>query len=180
MRLLLPAATVTALLLTGVSQVARGQGSLKLFSDPAFTQCTLSDTAPGVANVYVAFTGFSLASRFRVASGPGFTGVWLADSSPYTNYGSSSQVDANLYYGTCEVGTFLVLTLTYQLLGTSTCSELSIAPSVGQPVAICYDCFDPGVCGSKPLHVNCAGPFDCNPVAVEPSTWGSVKALYRN
>ena len=77
---------------------------------------------------------------------------------------------------------FLVLTMTYELIGTSTCSELSIVavPDFSEP--ICTGCwFSEEPCwGYDPVHVNCEGAFNCNPVAVEPTTWGRVKALYRD
>jgi len=166
----------------GFAERVQAQGSLRLYSDPEFTQCTLSDTGPRLANVYVVESTFiSLAVQFRVAASPGFTGVWLADSSPYYSFGSS-QTDLGLYFNQCLSGVFPILTMTYQLLGTSTCSELTIAPSPGLLFPVCFDCFDEYPClNNKALHINCDGSFECGgPVAVEPSTWGSVKALYRN
>jgi hypothetical protein len=180
MRLLLSAAVIAGICMTSDPEIVEG-AHLSIYSDPALTQCTLSDASPGAVSIYVAeTTDEATGVRFRVAPSPGFTGVWLGDSSPYHPIGSS-QTDLSLGYGACLDGKFLVLTLTYQMFGTSTCSELAIAPAVGFPVSICVPCFGETPCiGDEPLHVNCSGSFDCNPLPVEPSTWGSVKALYRN
>lgn len=161
--------------------LALSQENLRLYADPAFTQCTLSDAAPGVVSVYVAMT-VSDADwvRFRVAASSGFTGVWLSDASPFFLLGSS-QTDLGVAFNNCLGGTFLVLTMAYQLFGTSTCSELAIAPPVGFPVPFFDSCFfaEYPLWHNSPLHVNCDGSLDCNPVPVESSTWGRVKALYR-
>jgi len=174
------AALVVALCLVSLPRAPLA-GSLRLYSDPALTQCTLSDTGPRTASIYVMETGYvSIGVRFRVASSPGFTGVWLSDSSPYSSVGSS-QSDLSMHFGKCLSGTVLALTMTYQLFGTSACSQLEIAPPSGLLSPICFDCFEELPClNNRPLHINCDGSFDCNPVATEPTTWGSVKALYRN
>jgi hypothetical protein len=149
-----------------------------LFSDPGFSDSTLVDDAPRTATVYVVHTDFwGTGSRFRIAADPGFTGVWLGQASPYFTLGNST-TDVNIAYAACLQGPVLILTATYQLFGTSSaCSGLRIAPANGQPCVIATSgggCIDE-VCvrdlGS--LQVNC-------PVATEPSTWGRVKALYRN
>jgi hypothetical protein len=180
MRLLLSAAVIAGICLASVPGVVKAQGSLRLYTDPAFTQCTLSDTAPGVVSVHVVMTvGDADWVQFRVAASPGFTGVWMADASPFVLVGSS-QTDLTVVFNNCKVGRFLIVTITYQLFGTSTCSELAIAPPVGFTEPIYDSCsftFYP-LFNNSPLHVNCSGSFDCNPVAVEPTTWGQVKALY--
>ena len=156
---------------------------LSIYFDAALAECTLSDSSPRMANIYVAEASSYGATglRFRIAASPGFTGVWLGETSPFTKIGSS-QTDLSLGFGACLVGHFAVLTVTYQLFGTSTCSNLAIAPASGFPVPICTGCqFDERLClGYDPLHVNCSDPVNCNPVAVESVTWGQIKALYRN
>ena len=180
MRLLISGAVIAGICLTSAPGTVEG-AHLSIYSDPALTQCTLSDASPRVSSVYVAeTTDAATGVRFRVAPSPGFTGVWLGDSSPYQPIGSS-QTDLSLGFGACLAGKFLVLTLTYQLFGTSTCSELAIAPAVGFPVSICVPCAGETPCvGDQPLHVNCSGSFDCGPLATESTTWGKVKSLYRD
>jgi hypothetical protein len=182
MRLLLSAAVIAGLFLTCIPGVVKAQGSLRLYADPAFTQCTLSDTAPGVVSVYVALTVLDADGvRFRVAASPGFTGVWLSDATPYYMVGSSP-IDLGVGFNKCLSGRNLVATITYQLFGTSTCSELAIAAPVGflWPFFDTCDFTEYPLFNNGPLHVNCSGSFDCNPVPVEPSTWGKVKSLYRD
>lgn len=160
-----------------VTSVAHADRML-LFSDAALTDSTLTDDAPRTVTIHVVHTDFwGTGSRFRIATDPGFTGVWVGDSSPYFTVGNSN-IDVSIAYAACLQGPVLVLTATYQLFGTSSaCSGLHIAPGEGQLCVIATSgggCID-AVCvrdlGS--LHVNC-------PVATEPSTWGKVKALYRN
>ena len=158
-------------------------GRLSLYSDAAFTECTLSDTAPGTVNVYMAEWSDQGATglRFRIDANAGFTGVWLSETSPFGVIGNSP-TDIAIGFGQCMTHRFLVLTMTYELFGTSTCSDLSIVAAPGLPEPICHGCiFSEMRCyGYDPVHVNCAGSFDCNPVPAESSTWGRVKALYRS
>jgi hypothetical protein len=159
-------------------------GRVEIYADPALTQCTLADTSPGTANIYVSETSISgdTGLRFRIAPSAGFTGVWISESSPFVKIGNS-QTDLSIGFANCEVGQFTVLTAQYQLFGTSACGTLSIAPANGFPLPICTYCsFGEYPCeGFVPLHVNCGGSFNCNPpVSTEPTTWGRVKALYRN
>lgn len=70
----------------------------------------------------------------------------------------------------------LVLTMSYQFFGTSgACSQITIGPAPGilVPFAISLGCWDPVECEAGTLRVNCT-------VATESTTWGRVKALYRN
>jgi hypothetical protein len=182
MRLLLSAAVIGGICLASAPTFVQGHGRLSLFSDAAFTECTLSDTAPGVVNVYMAETSLEATGlRFRIAASSGFTGVWLGETSPFSKIGSSP-TDISIGFASCQVGRFLVLTVTYQLFVTSTCSQLSIVAASGFSEPICTGClFQELPCwGYDPVHINCSGSFDCNPVAVEPSTWGRVKSLYRD
>jgi hypothetical protein len=182
MRRLLSFTLMTGVLLAGESRIARGQEHLKMYSDPALTQCVLADEAVGTATVHIAWIGSGADwVRFRVAASSGFTGVWLSDSSPYTLYGSS-QTDLTVAFNACKGGTVPIVALDYQLFGTSTCSELAIAPPPGFLFAEFDDCdfaMYP-LLNNGSLHVNCAGPFGCGTVAAEPTTWGRVKSLYRN
>jgi hypothetical protein len=156
-------------------------GRVEIYADPALTQCTLSDTSPRTANIYVSETAYlDEGVRFRVAASSGFTGVWLSEVSPFYSEGNS-QSDVSIIFGTCLESQVTVLTATYQLFGTSTCSTLSVAAANGFREPICFHCnFEYPCEGYISLHVNCAGSSDCNPLAIEPTTWGRVKALYRN
>jgi hypothetical protein len=182
MKALLSAVIVPVILLA-IPALVFGVTQIEVYSDASLTQCTLADTSPHVSTIYVSETSHEGATglRFRIAESAGFTGVWLADASPFVTVGSS-RTDLSIGFGICEVNQFTVLTMSYQFFGTSTCSMVSIAPAQGQREPICTYCsFGEWPCsGYVSLHVNCDGSFGCNPVSVEPSTWGRVKSLYRN
>jgi hypothetical protein len=151
---------------------------LRIFSDAALTDSTLNDNAPRIANLYVVHDmDGGVGIRFRVAPGVGFTGVWLGETTPFFKVGNS-QSDVSVAYGACLFGPQLILTVTYQLFGTSSpCSDVNVAPANGLPCVIitAFNCVFVEECVSDlgAVHVNCSVP-------VEPTTWGRVKALYRN
>jgi hypothetical protein len=183
MRLLPSAVVIAGICLAGVPSAATSSGRLSLYTDASFTNCALADAAPGVVTVYMAeWSDYGATGlRFRIAGSPGFTGVWLSETSPFVTVGNS-KTDLSIGFGLCLTNRFLVLTMSYQMFGTSTCSQLSIVAAAGQREPICTACsFGEYPCyGYDPLHVNCGGSFECNPVSTEPSTWGRVKSLYRN
>jgi hypothetical protein len=154
--------------------------ALVIFSDAAMTDSTINDNGPQIVSFYVAEVNpdGNTGLRFSTEASAGFTGVWLGDTSPFVTVGSSP-TDISVGYGWCFMGgTLHVLTATYQLFGTSApCSELRIAAADGFAVVLAGS--SGCLFGEMPirdlggLHVNC-------PVATEPTTWGKVKALYRN
>ncbi len=183
MKALLSAVLVSFAVALSVPAVVFGFSRLQVYADPALTQCTLADTSPRVAHIYVSATSYQCGTgaRFRVAESPGFTGVWTGEVSSYVPVGNS-RTDVAIGFGTALTGQITLLDMTYQLVGTSTCSTISIAPPLGDSVPECTGCLFvilPCTIG-EPLHVNCDGSFNCNPVSTEPSTWGRVKALYRD
>lgn len=183
MKKLLLAALLSSVCLTAFSQTVHATNRVSLYSDAALSECILSDSSPRMATIYLAETSYEATclGRFRVAASSGFTGVWLADASPFPKIGTS-QTDLSVCFEACMVGQFLVVSITYQLFGTSTCSDLSIEAAPGFSEPICSTCsFHIVPCsGYDPVHVNCQGPFNCDPVATEATTWGQVKALYRH
>lgn len=152
------------------------EDKLLLFSDAALTDSTLNDSAPDFLSVYVVHTNFwngVTYVRFSIEPTAGFTGVWIGETSQYLVLGTST-TDLSVTYAACLVDPVLVLTVTYQLFGSSSpCSGLKIAPAAGQPCVLTDLCFgERCVTGRGTLQVNC-------PVATEATTWGRVKALYR-
>ena len=145
-----------------VSSIAHG-GRVSIYSDPGLTECILADIAPSLVNVYVAESSVDGATglRFRIAESAGFTGAWLNESTPYLSVGNT-RTDFSVGFGQCMIGKFLVLVMTYQTFGTSTCSTLSIEAVQGFPEPLCSWCvFHELPCdGFDPLYVNCSGPLD--------------------
>lgn len=183
MKALLSAVIVSFALLLVAPALSFGFSRLQVYADPSLTQCTLTDTSPRIAHIYVAATSYECGTgvRFRVAESAGFTGVWVSEVSPYVPVGNS-RTDVAMGFGFALTGQITLLDMTYQLIGTSVCSTISIAPPQGFSVPICTGCIFielPCTTG-EPLHVNCDGSFNCNPLTTESSTWGRVKALYRN
>ena len=182
MRRLIPilvlAVTLAAPLTPANAQYPWYGDRLVIFSDEALTDSTLTDDAPRTVSLYVVHKNFDYGTgvRFATVADPGFTGVWLSETSSYYVMGKSTS-DIAVSYGLCRPSPVVVLTLVYQMFGTSdTCSELRVAPAAGFSDAVCYSrggCFFENACQTGALYVNC-------PVAVEPTTWGKVKSLYRN
>jgi hypothetical protein len=169
-----------ALLLFGTPASA---DRLSIYSDAALTQYTIDDSVPRVVTLYVAGYLFeSSGVRFSVRPGPGFTGVWLSDTSAFYPYGSSP-TDIAIGFGRCVTSrSVLILTMSYQMFGTSSpCSELRAAPPDGFLYAIGTQCGADEVIiwPLDKLYANCPNP-PIPPVATESSTWGKVKSLYRD
>jgi len=159
-------------------RVATAGEKLLLYSDATMTSSSISDDTPRIANFYVVNTDMTgqVGLRFSVKPGPGFTGVWLSDNSSYSTVGNTP-TDISVGYGLCLPGPVLVVTVSYQLFGTSSpCSELRVAPADGFPVVVAASsgCFfiEVPILEIGRIDVNC-------PLATEATTWGKVKSLYR-
>ncbi|HET6350124.1 MAG TPA: hypothetical protein VFH88_13675 [Candidatus Krumholzibacteria bacterium] len=166
--------------LLATSSARAGYWELHIYSDAVLTDSTISDNSPRIVNFYVVEKGYfrgATGVRFSTEPTAGFTGVWLGDETSYYKVGNSP-TDIAVAYAACIPPPILVITMTYQLYGTSTpCSELLIAPPAccTGVVAPDVDCsFTEGqITDLRSLRINCAVP-------VEPTTWGKVKALYRD
>ena len=179
---LLRAVGLAVLLVATAPGIALSDYRLALYSDSALSDCTLDDYAPRTMSIYVAETSHEATGvRFVSQRAPGLP-VYGSVKRRHSSSSGDSQTDLSIGFGQCLDGHFLVLTMTYQLFGTSTCSTLSIGPPPGFPVPLCTSCVFHEVSCAPPgaLHVNCQGGVNCNPVMTEPTTWGKVKALYRN
>lgn len=172
--------TIIAGILLAASSARAGYWELHIYSDAALTDSSINDSSPRIVNFYVVEKGsFQGATGVRFSTEPtaGFTGVWLGDATSYYKVGSSP-TDIAVGYAACIPPPILVMTMTYQLYGTSSpCSELRIVPPDHSPCAYTpdMDCsFVEGcITDLRSLHINC-------PLATEPTTWGKVKALYRD
>jgi hypothetical protein len=154
-------------------------GRLSLYVDAALSDSTLLDSAPQIVDIYVVHRivggDNAYAIRFRLSASSGFTGTWLEDviTSGITAVGTSPGGIA-LGYNACREGEVLLLRARYQLGGTSSpCSYLEVVPYPGVPYIETMTCsFESLVVDGGQLLVNC-------PVPVGPTTWGRIKALYR-
>ena len=167
--------------------------SITAYSDPAGNMCTLADNGEQALQVYVVHSVGSnplgvVAADFRVVASSGFAADYVGENiEPGFLVLGDLRSGIQIAYALCVSGSFLVATITYQGHGTSQpCSAIEIqphpqAPSGAIEVMDCYfDTARASTLGSLYVNVEegaCA-PW-CNPVSVESSTWGRVKALYR-
>ena len=160
--------------------------------------CAHIDT-PGLMTIYVFHSIVSGATgcRFRIQAGPGMTMTYVSETHDFPMTIGDTQTGMTVCYDTCLPGPYYRLaTLTYVAYGTSTCAELEIVPHPDAETVEEKDCnYQSGpalvqnlkvsafsVCATCPPVFSYAGngrPFDCAPLAVEQTTWGRVKALYR-
>lgn len=183
---------VTSFLLTVTPLAVNAQlDRIELFSDEALSQCALTDANSGIGNVYVvhhiADPLGTDALYFRLVSSPGFTGTWLEDivrAPARATIGTSQAGFAIAYPMPCPTGSILVLQARYQLFGTSSpCSFVEAAPWEGICCIIVLGCWNTAEypADGDRIHVNPDVSCSCAvPVATEPTTWGRIKAMYRN
>jgi len=188
-------AELLLLLLICVSQGAFAQsagGNISVFADPSASSCTLVDAAPVLFDVFVVHTEMTdtwgmIGARFKLLEGAGFSASYVSESIAVQGHVGSVVTGIGLGYDVCSFGTLLLATVTFQGYGTSTpCSYLDIGPdpASGGTTAIAQNCFfdvylTPSV---GKFYVN-PEPGQCPPnciVATKPTTWGGVKALYRD
>ena len=147
-----------------------------IFSDASGTSCNLGPIAgqfSATATVIHKFAVGAVGSLFNITFPPGSTffqfnsPYYACDPGPCTG-------QISLGYGQCRSDSIVLGTL-LAIYGTGT---LSIVPADGQASVRYADCsFQEHDATGGQAYVGTGG--ECPPFAVEPSTWGSVKALYR-
>jgi hypothetical protein len=178
-----------------VSQAAHATdgGRVALYSDASLSQCTLSDAGPGTADIYVVhrIAGSDAAAygvvgiMFSLAPSAGFNGTWLEDIVPAGMLGNGiSPSGIAVGYISCRSVDTVVLNARYQIYGTSsTCSNLEAAPHPNNCCIITSTCTFQDfleVDGGR-LVINADQSCLCDAtVATESTTWGRIKAMYRD
>lgn len=184
---------LTALLVLFAAQAVGAQeNAIGLFSDIRGCPCEIMDVAPGLITVTVLHVNSpgAKASRFWVPTPSCFIATFLADTAVFPVTIGSSQTGVTIGYDKCRTGTFQILTIRYFGQGmTGECCYYPVLPDPAEPSGrvVVADCNDQLVFGTgwaeyinSSLNCVCiAGPEYCFPVAVDPATWGRVKALYR-
>jgi hypothetical protein len=174
------------------------QNQLDLFADQASTQCQLSDAEPGLKFVYVFLNGPIS------ATGVGFSAPrpacwlgasWATDILPAPRaVAGNTQTDIFItLYGDgdvnfCKETPVLVCTMLFVTSGTALpCCKISVAP-IAKPIASylplyyfnCNNFNEQPLAVGRSVTINDDASCPCElPVAVESSTWGRVKSLYR-
>ena len=146
-----------------------------VYSDGTGTSCALGNIAgqfSPTATVIHRFTAGATGSRFKVTFPPGT--AFFGFNTPYVPVGALNS-DLSLGYGTCLSGSIVLGTINAIYgAGTGQVEKADLQPKI-----IYTDClFGEYEATGGSFFVNGTGPCD-NSTPVEPSTWGSVKALYR-
>jgi len=161
-----------------ISSVAMAD-HIGIYSDATGQSCQLGNIAGQFstsATVIHKYASGATASRFK-ATFPAGT-VFIGLVSPYILVGALP-TDLSLGYGQCRSGCIVLGTLN-AFYGVGT---LQILAADGQANILYADCSfteHPASGGTAAVNVpgECLDNDGCT-VAVEPSTWGSVKSLYR-
>jgi hypothetical protein len=162
-------------------------GRIGVYADAGAGACTLDDSQPRAFDLFVVHTDMDgmLSSRFRVVESSGFTATYVGESIATNLHFGDLHSGIDVIYDLCSAGSLLLATISYDGHGTSEpCSTVEIAefaPSTtGQPETM--DC-NFGWFPAAPFGPLLVNPTDqCSQwcvVATEATTWGRVKALYR-
>jgi hypothetical protein len=183
-----PMVLMTALVLSLPVLAQNGAGRLRIYGDVQNLYCSLADEHPGILTVHILHefsAGGATGSSFRVVTGAGFTGTYLSEGTTFVPLGDL-RTGVHLGYGVCLTSMTEVAMISFTTFGTSSqCSYIAI---VAHPDALsgqieATDC-------SLVTHSTLESEFrafvnsnaSCEPwciLAIGPSTWGHVKALYR-
>jgi len=168
------------LLLAVVVSAQLPGGAIHLYSDPAFTDTTATDNAPGTLTIYGVWRGGppgGVGWWFKLRESPGFTGAWTGDTPHTSGVFGDTRTGIHLVETSCLASPAHIVTVTYQVVGTSLpCQTISVAAASDAGIRI-------NSCGGQGMLAS-ASELLVNPgagcvVAVETRTWGGVKALYR-
>lgn len=173
-----------------------GATTLELSADSFQYFCREQD-GPGIVTIHVVmeFNSWSMASRFRIQQSPEVTWTYLSETPAFPTVLGNTQTGITICYDECFEGSALLISIQYMAYGTSAeCNGgLSIVPYPGAETVEVKNC-DGSVSAAftRPLTVggcSCLGArvypgvpqvFDCTPLATKTTTWGAVKALYRD
>jgi len=158
-----------------------------IYSDDSGSSCNLTPAPPYSETTAVIhkFTAGATGSRFRIdtSASTGASVIGFIAKNPFLPIGSASS-DLQLAYGTCLSGSIVVGHLQIIWLGGTAGGTISVAKPQGFPAVLYFDCASPCCTNEKPATggyatVNGNGLTCGEPTPTEPSTWGSVKSLYR-
>jgi hypothetical protein len=177
--------TLSVGILLCASAVHGQAGAIALYPDPAFDDCSLDDTAPRLAPIYVVhkYTQGAAASQWKVVTGGGFNCIYTGEVVHMPVSIGSALAGISLGYGGCLVSDILLVTINYFCQGLSpVCAYLQVVgdPASGSGSIEVVDCnFVINIVPGGQLYVNVP---DCGESCTTPTrdtNWGRVKALYR-
>jgi hypothetical protein len=174
--------------------VARGsfaQDRIELYADINRTQCAVSEANGPLIQIYVWLTGSAVTrgARFIVPKPACWQGAtWVGDVvNPIHTALLDSQRDWSVVFNTASldctaanIPPIYIGTVNFFVSGQSLpCCQLKPMPSLEYVFLDC-DYGEHALGPGLPVTVNANASCPCqSPVAVEPTTWGRVKSLYR-
>jgi len=177
-----------------VAHPALGQTEkLTLYADAGGSDCSIADTAPGVVEVHIIWTGSGgrKALRFRAPKPACWTGAtWLGDviAGNFLTIGTTQSDDLSIAWTACFDLPIYVGKMNFFGVGTGEpCCQYPVLPGVHSEIpgsVVGVDCNPPPfgtkvAIGAGKVTINETEDCLCNPpLAVEETTWGRVKALY--
>jgi hypothetical protein len=153
-----------------------------IYGDAAGATCTLALLAPfAPINTYVIhkFTTGTTGSQWKIIDTS--TLFQAGTASPYAVLGNA-YTGASVAYGGCLVGQVTAMTLTHLWFGQAVvCGKMEVVSDPLAPYIQVTDCnFAAKQATGGQFFFNPNGTCtNCNEVATETTTWGTIKALYR-
>jgi hypothetical protein len=164
-------------------------GAPNIFADPLGTSCDLFEVPPGLWTLYVVHmltpgaTAIQFSAPVPACAIPNL--LWLSDTAVYPVTIGNSQAGVAIGYGGCIASPNVVLFINVfmQIPGIQPCCLWPVLPDPAAPSGTIevVDCLNNlHFVGSQPSGVINPDP-SCScflPIAVEETTWGSIKSIY--
>lgn len=176
---------IVGLLFISNPAAAQNPGSVGIFGDTGGMDSYIEDQTPGLVNVYVVHvhTPGATAAQFKVTWSADMLMTYLSETvtTPYIGIGTSTSGIA-IAYGACYASPNMILTISFFAQGSSgECAEFRVVedPGASPPGIYVTDCSDPPVLLDATGGLAYVNPGPACTNALENSTWGAIKSLYR-
>ena len=164
---------------------AQAPGSIMVFSDAAYTDCNIPDTAVGLLSTYVVhkYAAGATASQFKLEVQPCNAMTFTGATNAFPTTIGDIFTGISVAYGACLNGDILLVTVNWfsQTL-TPPCCLMEVVPDPVAPegIVIVVDCASNKLAAYGGISViNPDETCDCEALPVNESTWGGIKALYQ-
>jgi hypothetical protein len=173
-------ALLVLVVLALASPAMAGLGTLGLFADNQGNSCNITDVG-GFLSIYLLHVmkpgDESTATRFAIGPPAGWT--YVTYSTTFVGFGDAMS-DLSVGYGGCQPSTIIVAQFFFTSTVAAPCSYVNVLPNGITNNVLGLDCnfAEIEMPKSGQAIVNPNAGCQCD-VAVQPTTWGQVKALYR-
>ena len=179
-RIALIAVILSALIVAGAGAQV---GKIELYADATMSGCELVDQGTTLMVVHAFYTGpLSTGVRFIAPKPSCWLGAtWVGDTSTYTAIGNS-QTDWSIAFAACLSAPVHVGQSNYFATGGAEpcCEVVAMASLFGFVYTDCWFGEYPLSNGGQKVVINPNESCRCqSPLAIETTTWGGVKSLYR-